>query len=116
MLGIATGLAKNHLQTTVPILFGGRLAHQFAHRNFRFLEEVVTVINQLYGVGATNAFARISTAEEYLQAVKEGTGLRPRVPERTGDVMPFVSDVGESWTGVHTSRPYLKLKLRDIAR
>jgi hypothetical protein len=120
LIELASKYANSHRTSVMPFLFGDRLSHQYASRNFHLLESVVHIINKSFDQQDTKVKALISTADKYLKAFQDSQNdinlFSITYSEVGTDLLPYKSQASETWTGFYSSRPYLKLELRDLTR
>ena len=63
----------------------------------------------------TKVSAKIGTAEDFLDYVYADKKFNS-FPIKTDDKMPYISPTQEPWSGFYTSKPYLKLKARNLTQ
>ena len=109
MKNFSSGLLTNH----VIIPFGSDFSFQFAHVNYRFLDDLFAMIKKSY-YGKNFRF-KYSTADEYFRAIQDSKKKKGfDWPTFTGDFFPYHGIYpGSYWSGYYTSRPNFKRLIRD---
>lgn len=96
------------------MLFGGDFDHVEAHLSYELMDKIIADVQQYSSFNRVQI--KYSTVQQYLSGVRqeaETEGIK--WPVYKGDLVPYMTNHAEWWSGFFSTDQAMKRRIRDFA-